>query len=61
MTKIFPRTEYPEDTRINVCVGVANEDFVWCIPAPDDKFIEKAVWRNTSVKDALFRGMEIHE
>jgi hypothetical protein len=60
MPKILPRTEHFDDIRINVCVGVRSEDFVGRSPTPGDKFIEEVVRRNTSVMDALFRGMVSH-
>jgi hypothetical protein len=60
MTKIFPRTEYSDDIRINVFVGIRCEDFVWCNLSPGDKFIEKAVWRDASVRDGLLCGIESH-
>jgi hypothetical protein len=43
MAKILPRTEHSEDIRVDIRLGVGDEDIVRRSPAPGDKLIEEVV------------------
>ena len=56
MAKALPRSEGSQNIGINVLGGVGYKDVVGRSLAPGYEFIEEAVRRNASIRDALFGG-----
>jgi hypothetical protein len=60
MSKILLRTEHPDDIRIDVSLGVREENVIGSGPAPGDQLIQETVRRHAPIMDPLFGGMISH-